>query len=124
VHLVCDVTLSVDLKGASGETITLDTPLSFDGSSYHGELTQSDPCHQRQTFDTKEGAEQDYTGTVEIVTGRASIVDGLYRADEFHSTNVDTTVVNDVGRAFGCSVNPNNDGFSTTSTTIGSAVRR
>ena len=116
-QLVCAVTLSVEVKGANGETITLDTPLSFDGTSYHGQLTRSDPCHQRQTFDTKDGANQDYTGDVEVVVDQASVVDGLYRANGFSSTNIDTTTVNDVGRAFGCSVNPNNDGFSTTSTT-------
>ena len=124
VRLVCVLTLSLELKGPNGDTITLDTPLAFDGSAYRGVVTQTDPCYQRHSGETQDGAEQVYTGKVEIVVEKGSLRDGLYVADGYSSTNVDTTVVNEAGRAFGCSVNLNNDGFSATSTTTGIAVRR
>ncbi len=120
--LACAITFTTELSNGSGSVIELSTPMTFDGTTYHGVLTQSNSCSDFAPRAAPDAA-VDYTGTVDLTPDAAAFLDGRLIVTGYSSINLDVSIVNPAGQASGCRINLRNDGFSARSLTVGVGVR-
>ena len=121
--LACAITFTTELSSGTGSVIELATPMTFDGTTYHGVLTQSSNCSDFAPSAAPDAA-VDYTGAVDLTPDAAALLDGIPAVTGYSSINLDVSVVNPAGQSSGCRINLRNDGFSARSLTVGIGVRQ
>ncbi len=121
VRFTCTLDYGTELKDPVGNIIVLHTPLTFDGTAYHGQLTSTDPCLDRSFSEIPDA--QIYTGQIDVEPTTAEPRDDGAVVVLFQSTATDDSVIAPAGQAAGCRINLNNDGFSAHSVSTGPGVR-
>jgi hypothetical protein len=122
VQLVCTVVLGTEAKNSDGSTVVLDSPLTYDGTTYRGALSSSAPCTNYQTNDVADAGIA-YTASIVLVINSAINVDGTPTVSGFEITLDETNVVTDAGRAVDCRINFLNDPYSVHSVVVGDGTR-
>lgn len=120
--LTCAVIFSTELKAPDGSITTLDTPLDFDGTAYHGALSSTYQCQNHRTGATAADA-LTYTSTLSLTVTGASYGLGVPVVTTFAAVLDERNEVSDEGRAIKCNINLRNDGYSSHAVTAGAGVR-
>ena len=120
--IVCTLVYATEMKGALGDTVVAETPLTFDGAQYHGTASSLDPCDDFKNLVTVEDAIA-YTGLTDVSITSAAYVDGIPVATGLDVRIDETNVVTDAGRAIDCVINLRNDGYSAHAVVVGVGTR-
>lgn len=122
VQLACTITLSSEVKNSDGSIITLDSPMTFDGTTYRGALSSSAPCMNNRTGERADSGIA-YTASIALIVTSANYAEGIATVSGFEITTDETNVVTQAGHAIDCRINLRNDPYSVHDVVVGAGER-